>query len=93
MDVIDLINLVDYCKDKVNRITVNIAGIEKLAVIDLYKKIGYILDINPIIKIKDKKEDDGWTLLSSDIFNDYMNDSKIESSGYTEKIIKKYIKN
>lgn len=93
IDVVDLINLVAYCKDKITCATVNISGIEKLAVIDLYKKIGYILKMKPIIKIKERAENDGWTLLSSAIFNDYMNDLKIESTGYTEKIIKKYIKN
>ena len=54
--------------------TCNISGIEKLSVIDLSKKIGYILNVEPNIKIKEKTEDDGWTLLDSDIFNDFLHD-------------------
>ena len=38
------------------------------------------------------KEDDSWTSLSSPIFKEYLTKFKIQSEGYTEKIIRKYIK-
>ena len=42
--------------------------------------------------IKDVNEDDSWTLSSSPIFKEYLTEFKIESTGYTKKIIRKYIK-
>tara|TARA_R110000824_G_scaffold28537_2_gene95768 strand:- start:7754 stop:8437 length:684 start_codon:yes stop_codon:yes gene_type:complete len=92
IDVVDLIDLVDYCRCKITCTTVNISGIEKLSVIDLSKKIGYILNVEPSIKIQEKTEDDGWTLLDSDIFKQFLLALKIISKGYTERTIKKYIK-
>ena len=92
IDVSDLIDLVDYCRRKITCTTVNISGIEKLSVIDLSKKIGYILNVEPSIKIQEKTEDDGWTLLDSDIFKQFLLTLKIISKGYTERTIKKYIK-
>ena len=92
IDVSDLIDLVDYCRRKITCTTVNISGIEKLSVIDLSKKIGYILNVEPSIKIQEKTEDDGWTLLDSDIFKQFLLALKIISKGYTERTIKKYIK-
>ena len=91
IDVDDIVNLVHYCEDKVNCMVINIAGIEKISVIDLSKKIGYILNVEPLIKIQEKTENDKWTLIDSDIFKDFLHALKIIPVGYTERIIKKYI--
>ena len=92
IDVDDIIDLVMYCEDKINCVVLNISGIEKLSVIDLSKKIGYILNVEPNIKIQEKSEDDGWTLLDSDIFKEFLHTLNIIPVGYTERVIKKYIK-
>tara|TARA_R110000824_G_scaffold161822_4_gene337303 strand:+ start:2669 stop:3352 length:684 start_codon:yes stop_codon:yes gene_type:complete len=92
IDVDDIIDLVTYCEDKINCMVLNISGVEKLSVIDLSKKIGYILKVAPNIKIQEKTEDDGWTLLNSDIFKEFLHTLKIIPVGYTERVIKKYIK-
>ena len=55
---------------------------------DLFK----VNDGNLKMKIKDTSEDDRWTSLTSPIFKDYLSEFGIESEGYTQKIIKKYIK-
>ena len=91
IDVEDIVDFVRYCENKANCNIISIAGIEKLSVIDLSKKIGYILNVEPIIKIQEKTENDKWTLLDSDIFKDFLHDLKIIPVGYTERIIKKYI--
>ena len=44
------------------------------------------------MKIKDTNEDNRWTSLTSPISKDYLSDFSIESRGYTQKIIEKYIK-
>jgi len=92
LDVDDLVNFIDYCKDLSTCKSISIGGIEPISVVDLSKKIGYILNVQPIIKIKVKNEDDGWTTISDSTFNDFLIINQIKSEGYTEKIIKKYIK-
>ena len=74
------------------RKSISVGGVEPISVVDLSKKIGYILNMKPTIKIKVKNEDDGWTKISDDTFNNFLIISKIKSEGYTEKIIKKYVK-
>ena len=92
LDVDDLVKFIDYCKDLSTRKSISVGGVEPISVVDLSKKIGYILNMKPIIKIKVKNEDDGWTKISDDTFNNFLIISKIKSEGYTEKIIKKYVK-
>ena len=85
LDVEDLVNLVGYCKDI---ITCEI-------VIDLSKIMQYFFSVDmENLKINNVgiKEDDSWTSLSSPIFKEYLTKFKIQSEGYTEKIIRKYIK-
>ena len=91
LDVSDLVNFVEYCRSLVTCESINIAGVEPISVVDLSKKIGYLLNMEPIMRIKDNSEDDKWTLSSSDIFKQYLTKYKIKIDGYTEKIIKKYI--
>tara|TARA_R110002074_G_scaffold53941_2_gene134742 strand:+ start:1061 stop:1744 length:684 start_codon:yes stop_codon:yes gene_type:complete len=92
LDVGDLVNFIGYCKDLSTCKSISVGGVEPISVVDLSKKIGYILNVEPIIKIKVKNEDDGWTKISDSTFNNFLIINKIKSEGYTEKIIKKYIK-
>ena len=95
IDIEDLVNFVMYCKDKITCETLYVGGVEPLSVVDLSKIIQYIFNVNDgslKMKIKDTNEDDRWTSLASPIFKDYLSDFGIESKGYTQKIIEKYIK-
>ena len=95
IDIEDLVNFVMYCKDKITCETLYVGGVEPLSVVDLSKIIQYIFNVNDgslKMKIKDTNEDDRWTSLTSPIFKDYLSDFGIESKGYTQKIIEKYIK-
>jgi|TARA_R110000851_G_scaffold205191_2_gene357183 UDP-2-acetamido-2,6-beta-L-arabino-hexul-4-ose reductase len=95
LDVEDLVNLVGYCKDIITCEIVNVGGVEPISVIDLSKIIQYFFSVDmENLKINNVgiKEDDSWTSLSSPIFKEYLTKFKIQSEGYTEKIIRKYIK-
>jgi nucleoside-diphosphate-sugar epimerase len=91
LDVSDLVDFVGYCLNLVTCESITIGGVEPISVVDLSKKIGYILNVEPIMNIKNTSEDDKWTLLSCDIFKQYLTKYKIKTNGYTEKTIKKYI--
>jgi len=92
IDIKDVVNLVNYCIGKIKCETVYVNGIEIISIIDLVDKIEYILNNKGSIKMINNVEDDNWSTLRSDIFNDYINTLKIDGNGYTEKILKKYIK-
>jgi UDP-2-acetamido-2,6-beta-L-arabino-hexul-4-ose reductase len=92
MDIEDIFKFVNYCINKITNKIIYVSGIEKIFIIDLSKKIAYHLNENIIMEIKKKKENNNWVKLKSEIFNDFINTSKIEPYGYTEKILKKYIK-
>jgi len=95
LDIEDLVNFVIYCEDKTSCKTIHVGGVEPISVVDLSKIIQYLFKVNDgnlKMKIKDTSEDDRWTTLTSPIFKDYLSEFGIESEGYTQKIIKKYIK-
>tara|TARA_R100000908_G_scaffold43046_1_gene20142 strand:- start:117 stop:803 length:687 start_codon:yes stop_codon:yes gene_type:complete len=95
VDIEDLVNFVMYCEDKTSCKTVYVGGVEPLSVVDLSKIIQYFFNVSDSslkMKIKDTNEDDRWTSLTSPIFKDYLSEFGIESKGYTQKIIEKYIK-
>jgi nucleoside-diphosphate-sugar epimerase len=92
MDVKDVFNVVNYCVGKVNNEIIYVSGLEIVSVVDLIEKIGYILNINPKYTIQEKNESLGWSILNSNIFKEYINNTEIEYNGYTERIIKNYIK-
>jgi len=95
VDIEDLVNFVMYCENKISCKTVYVGGIEPISVVDLSKIIQYFFNVNDgnlKMEIKDTNEDNRWTSLTSPIFKDYLSDFSIESRGYTQKIIEKYIK-
>ena len=86
MDVKDVFNVVNYCVGKVNNEIIYVSGLEIVSVVDLIEKIGYILNINPKYTIQEKNESLGWSILNSNIFKEYINNTEIEYNGYTERI-------
>tara|TARA_R110000868_G_C10352711_1_gene716468 strand:+ start:69 stop:509 length:441 start_codon:yes stop_codon:yes gene_type:complete len=92
MDVKDVVNVVDYCVGKCHNEIIYISGLEMISVVDLVEKIGYILNVKPLCEIQEKEEVDGWDLLDSNIFKEYIIEMKINSNSYTERILKNYIK-
>lgn len=90
IDVEDVVNVVDYCKDKINCEILNFSYIEKLKVITICNLIGNILNKQPILKII-KNINNNWNVKNSDIINEAI--ININSNGYTNEILKKYIKN
>jgi len=92
MDVKDVFNIVDYCVGKSSNEIIYVSGLEILSVVDLIEKIGYILNNKPIYTIQDNDESLGWSLLNSDIIKEYIINTEIDYNGYTERIIKNYIR-
>lgn len=92
LDIDDLIDIVNYCKDKVYCETINISNIEKIKVVDLVNIIGKVLNKEPKINTHILGYLDDWHLKNSDIVDEAIADLEIEPSGYTDRVITKYIK-
>ena len=91
LDIDDLIDIVNYCKDKVNSEIINISYIEKISVLELVGIISNYLNKIPKIKTIFNKTVDNWDIKNSEIIYQYINDINIKTNGYTNKIVKKYI--
>lgn len=91
LDIDDLIDIVNYCKDKVNSEIINISYIEKISVLELVVIISNYLNKIPKIKTIFNKTIDNWDIKNSEIIYQYINDINIKTNGYTNKIVKKYI--
>lgn len=89
IDVIDLVRIVNYCKDMVSCDTIYISNIEKIMVLDLLKNISIYLGVNPKYKLIEGSNN--WSIKNSGIVNEAILKLKITTGGYTNKIIKKYI--
>jgi nucleoside-diphosphate-sugar epimerase len=89
LDVEDLVKIVNYCKDKTNRETLNLSGIEKIKVYTLCKLIGELLSKEPIIKIVDNIEYNNWDMTNSKLIDAAILDFKIPN--YNLNILKKYL--
>jgi hypothetical protein len=90
IDVIDLVRIVNYCKDIVSCDTIYISDIEKIMVLDLLKNMSIFLGVNPKYKLIEGSNNN-WSIKNSGIVNEAILKLKITTSGYTNKIIKKYI--
>ena len=93
LDVSDLVDIVNYCKNKVRCETLNISYIEKISVLDLVKKISVALKKIPNIHLSHETENNNWDTENSDIINECITNLGITKNGYTDNIIKKYINN
>lgn len=92
IDVVDVVNIVNYCKDKVSCETIYVSDIEKIDVIDLVNKISFKLNKTPIIKIDNNVSDNNWIIENSVIVDESIINIGIKKIGYTDTIINKYIK-
>jgi nucleoside-diphosphate-sugar epimerase len=93
IDVDDIVKLVKYCKDKVNKEVINISDIEKIQITDLVYRIAEILTHNKVfMKVNFTEVSENWTTENSEIINEAIKALKIDKKGYTLKVLKKYIK-
>lgn len=90
IDIIDLVRIVNYCKDIVSCDTVYISDIEKIMVLDLLKNMSIFLGVNPKYKLIEGN-DNNWSIKNSSIVNEAILKLRITTGGYTNEIIKKYI--
>lgn len=90
IDIIDLVRIVNYCKDIVSCDTIYISDIEKIMVLDLLKNMSIFLGVNPKYKLIEGN-DNNWSIKNSSIVNEAILKLRITTGGYTNEIIKKYI--
>jgi UDP-2-acetamido-2,6-beta-L-arabino-hexul-4-ose reductase len=93
IDIKDLVSVVDYCVDKINNQIIKFSSIQKISVDKL------VSDISKLINKKAKTKtiictcDNNWFDSNSQIISDAISFLKLNDYDYTNKIIKKYIKN
>jgi nucleoside-diphosphate-sugar epimerase len=92
IDVDDLVNIVNYCIDKTTRSIINISNIEKISVFELVKKISNIINRYPTLHLMYVDDDNNWYVENTELVNEAIQFLNINREGYTDKIIKKYIK-
>lgn len=92
IDVSDLVSIVNICKGSVRNEIINFAYIEKILVSELCNKIGIILDKSPRVKFCDNINNYNCDILNSGIIDLSLKKLMIDEKGYTDKIIRKYIK-
>ena len=91
LDVDDLIDIVNYCKDKINSEIINVSYIEKINVLELVTLMSDYLNKKPKTKKVDNQNIDNWDINNSKIIYEYINNLGTQTNDYTNKIIKKYI--
>jgi hypothetical protein len=89
LDIDYLVDIVDYCKDKVSCEILTISGVKKIKVFTLCNLIGKILNKKPILKIVDDVEYKNWFTKNSKIINQSI--ININKLTYYETLLKKYI--
>jgi UDP-2-acetamido-2,6-beta-L-arabino-hexul-4-ose reductase len=91
IDIDDLVQLVNYLKDLINRQIINISNIEKVSVIDIVKTISKLINVEPKIKLVKNKTDNNWHVDNDIIVSEALAKLNISKLDYTNNIIKKYI--
>jgi hypothetical protein len=91
IDIEDLEKIVNYCKDACDERTLFLSHIEKTDIIELVRIISDKLKIPAITKMDFEFRDDNWFEDNSRTIRHAIECHEINSVGYTEKIIKKYI--
>lgn len=91
IDIEDLEKIVNYCKDACDERTLFLSHIEKTDINELVKIISDKLKIPAITKMDFEFSDDNWFEENSTTIRHAIECHEINSVGYTEKIIKKYI--
>lgn len=92
IDIDDLVNIVNYCKNAAHEKIIYIAAIEKIDVLELANKIGSALKKHPLVKTQTSNENNNWDQKNSPIVEEALQFLGIEKLGYTDKIIEKYTK-
>tara|TARA_R110000824_G_scaffold54689_4_gene151019 strand:- start:7976 stop:8662 length:687 start_codon:yes stop_codon:yes gene_type:complete len=92
MDIDDVVEIVKYCKDNMDKGVVLISGIEPLKVLTLCCKIGKVLNKPIKIVFNRRTEDNGWVHENSEITLKAIKHLGIRKKGYSTNVIKKYIK-
>jgi nucleoside-diphosphate-sugar epimerase len=91
IDIDDLIHIIHYCKDATDDKLIYIAAIEKIDVLDIVNKIGAKLNKTPIIKLQTAPDNNNWSHENSGIVEQAIAFLGIQKTGYTDRIIEKYI--
>jgi len=92
LDADDLVSIVDYSKDKINRDYVNISYIEKVFIQDLVGMISIIDNAFPSYTIRQGEgELKNWYLENSIVTIEWILTNNIQIKGYTEKVLRKYL--
>jgi hypothetical protein len=86
-----MVNIVNYCINKVDSGTIYLSHIEKLNINDIVLHVSNNLSIKPIVDFVENKMVSNWTTPNSDIIEMAINELGITRKNYTNKIIKKYI--
>jgi nucleoside-diphosphate-sugar epimerase len=90
IDIEDLVDVVNYCKDKVNCQILNFSYVKKIEVLDLCNFIGDILKQKPIVKCINSSSNTNWDTCNSRLINEAI--VNIDSLNYNYNVIKKYLK-
>jgi len=91
IDVVDVVRLVNGCKDIVNCEVINISDIEKISVVEMIDMIGEHLGVKPkTIRVKNKF--DNWSIDNSEVIDDLIGHLDIDRVGYIKSLVKKYVK-
>jgi len=92
IDIDDLIDIVNYSIEFFINDYVNISYIESMTVIEIVQLISDILKIKAKIQtISGKGSFENWNLENSRIVIDWINKNKIQTHGYTNTILRKYL--
>lgn len=91
LDIDDLVQIVNYCKGRLNESIIHLSAIEKIEVSELVAKMGLTLNKQPIINYKTLPHDNDWPQENSPIVEEAIAHLGIKKQGYTDKVIKKYI--
>tara|TARA_Y100000034_G_scaffold131037_1_gene190893 strand:+ start:169 stop:855 length:687 start_codon:yes stop_codon:yes gene_type:complete len=87
----DLVKIVNYCKDRCDRTTINISGVEKKKVVDICKDVASILGVVPNINTSTETNHFNWGTTNSAIVEESFADLGIVSKNYTKKVLLKYL--
>ena len=92
LDVVDLVRIVEYCKNKIVNNYVNISFIEKKPVNWFINEISKIISIEPNVKyIYNKDKENNWNFDNSYIVELAIKHLGIKENNYTKNVIRKYI--
>jgi hypothetical protein len=90
LDIEDLVEIVNFCKNKVTCETLKISGIEKIKVFTLCEIISKFVNKDSKLIVDDNIDYDNWSEENSKLIDDAI--KNIKSIGYNYNVLKKYIK-